>query len=114
MNTKNIGEKIREYRKKSNLSLEQFAELLELSSTHIGNIERGVKMPTLQTFIKILNTLNVSSDFILGNSLNSKTEIRLKEIFEELNEFEDIEKERILDLFSYIIKNSKDFNKNLK
>ncbi len=108
----NIGEKIREYRKKSNLSLEQFAELLDLSSTHIGNIERGVKTPTLQTFIKILNTLNVSSDVILGNSLNSKNEIKLKEIFNQLDELPEMERERILDLFSYIIENSKKFNKN--
>lgn len=106
----NIGVKIREYRKKANLSLEKFAEILELSSTHIGNIERGAKMPTLQTFIKIINTLNVSSDVILANSLNSKNEIKLKEILSQLDELPEIEREKVLDLFSYIIENSKKYN----
>ncbi len=113
MDNNYIGKKIREYRKKSNLTLEEFAEILDLSTTHIGNIERGVKTPTLQTFIKIINTLNVSSDIILGNNVNSKNEIKLQEILNQLDELSDLEKERVIDLFYEIIKISKKYNKKI-
>ncbi len=106
----NIGEKIRECRKKCNLTIEEFAELLELSTTHIGNIERGKKMPTLKTFIKIINTLNVSSDTILMNSLELKDELKVKEIIKELEELSEVERKRTLDLFYYILESAKKFN----
>ena len=103
MDSKNIGKKIREYRKKSNLTLEKFAELLDLSTTHIGNIERGSKTPTLETFIKIVNVLNVSSDVLIADKLNTKNEIKLTEISNILEELPDNEKERALDLFFSIL-----------
>lgn len=110
MNNKNIGNKIREYRKKSNLTLEQFSELLDLSTTHIGNIERGSKTPTLETFIKIVNILNVSADVLIADKLNNKNEIKLIEIANILEEFPDNEKERVLDLFFSILNNAKKYS----
>ena len=110
MDNKSIGKKIREYRKRSNLTLEKFAELLELSPTHIGNIERGNKVPTLQTFIKIINILNISSDILLSDNLNSKKEIKLIEISNILDELPNNEKDRVLDLFFSILDNSKKYN----
>nr|WP_317358536.1 helix-turn-helix transcriptional regulator [uncultured Tyzzerella sp.] len=105
-----IGKKIREYRKKANLTIEEFAEILNLSTTHIGNIERGVKIPTLHTFIKIINTLNISSDIILADYLNSKNEIKLKEIYYELESLTESEKDRVISLFYDIIENSKKYS----
>lgn len=110
MNNKNIGNKIREYRKKSNLTLEQFSELLDLSTTHIGNIERGSKTPTLETFIKIVNILNVSADVLIADKLNNKNEIKLIEIANILEELPDNEKERVLDLFFSILNNAKKYS----
>lgn len=65
----NIGERIRYNRIKSQLSQEQLAELANISSVHIGYIERGERLPSLDTIINIANALTVTADELLSGSL---------------------------------------------
>lgn len=74
MNCGSVGKKIRKYRKKQNLTQEQFAELCELSTNFIGIIERGEKRPSLDTFVKIANALDVSADMLLEDELQRLAE----------------------------------------
>lgn len=50
---------------------EEFAELVDLSPNYYGAIERGEKIPSLETFICILNTLEVSADLVLADVLKT-------------------------------------------
>lgn len=50
---------------------EDLAERAGLTTNYIGMVERGEKIPSLETFIKILNTLEVSSDMILADVLDT-------------------------------------------
>lgn len=52
-------------REKQHLTQEDLAAIVDLSSTHISVIERGVKPPKLETFINIANALDVSADTLL-------------------------------------------------
>ena len=61
MNQKAIGRRIKEAREKKQLTQEQLAELVDLSPMHVSVIERGVKLPKLETLINIANVLNVSA-----------------------------------------------------
>ncbi len=54
-----IGLKIKLERTKRKLSQEKLAELSDLSKTHIGDIERGTSVPSIETLNKIANALNV-------------------------------------------------------
>ena len=65
----NIGERIRFNRIKNKMSQEQLAELANISSVHIGYIERGERLPSLETIINIANALTVSADELLAGSL---------------------------------------------
>ena len=65
----NIGERIRFNRIKNKMSQEQLAELANISSVHIGYIERGDRLPSLETIINIANALTVSADELLAGSL---------------------------------------------
>lgn len=47
---------------------------------YLGEIERGVKMPSLSIFIKIVEALDISADYILRDELTSGEEY----IFDEL------------------------------
>ena len=58
MDLKAIGTRIKEAREAKGFTQEQLAEIVGLSSTHMSVIERGVKAPKLETFIKIANALN--------------------------------------------------------
>ena len=81
MNFESIGKNIRTYRMKKKLRQEDLAELTELSVTYIGMVERGEKIPALETFIKILNALEVSADVILADVLKNGYEIKGSNVF---------------------------------
>ncbi len=72
MNYKSLGDNIRKYRKLKGYTLEELAELLDVSTTFIGQIERAKGIPSLETFVKIANTLGVSTDCLLFGDLNEK------------------------------------------
>lgn len=66
-----IGDRIKEARKKQKLTQEQLAERLDISVEFIGQIERGLKLPSMQVFIKLIETLNVSADYLLRDSVST-------------------------------------------
>jgi len=56
----NICRKIRLLRLKRELSIEKLALLAGISTDHLGKIERGLKVPKLDTLEKIASALNTS------------------------------------------------------
>ena len=64
-----LGRRIRYFRKRRGLTQEELANLVELTQKHISNIECAHSIPTLQTFVKISNCLQVPPDLLLGDSL---------------------------------------------
>ena len=66
-----IGARIREARGISGMTQEQLAEKVDVNTTYISDIERGAKFPSMALFIRLVNALDVSSDFILRGELNS-------------------------------------------
>ena len=66
-----IGSHIREARNAANLTQEQLAEKVGIGTTYVSDIERGAKFPSLSLFIKIVDTLGVSSDFILRGEIDA-------------------------------------------
>lgn len=65
LNFKEIGSRIRSERENLNLSREKLAEIVELSSFYIGQIERGDRKMSLGTLVKITNSLHLSVDYLL-------------------------------------------------
>ena len=66
-----MGDRIKEVRKKQKLTQEQLAERLDVSVEFIGQIERGLKLPSMQVFIRIIEALNVSADYLLRDSVST-------------------------------------------
>lgn len=54
-----FGQKVREERKKRNLSQEKFADIAGVHRTYIGMIERAEKNITLENIQKIAKALNM-------------------------------------------------------
>ena len=65
MNYDSIGKNIRSYRIKRKLRQEDLAEITDLSVTYIGMVERGEKIPALETFIKILPQAPIDLKYII-------------------------------------------------
>lgn len=63
--TAEIGNRIKFYRKDRNLSQEQLAEMSDLHPSYIGQLERGIKTPSVDTIYKISKGLDVTmADFL--------------------------------------------------
>ena len=75
MNQKAIGRRIKAAREKKGMTQEQLAEWVELSPMHVSVIERGVKLPKLETLINIANVLDVSADVLLQDVVKNQTKL---------------------------------------
>ncbi len=69
MNRKALGTRIRQERLQMNFTQEQLAESIGVSCTYIGLVERGERSVTLEKLIQISNTLHVSIDYLLSDSV---------------------------------------------
>ena len=71
-----IGRNIRKYRIERKMRQEDLAEKTSLSTNYIGMIERGEKIPSLESLIEIMNVLRVSADMILYEELETGYKIK--------------------------------------
>ena len=55
-----VAKRVVEARKARGMTQEDLAANADVSSTHISVLERGVKLPNLDTFIAIANALDTS------------------------------------------------------
>ena len=108
MNTSFIGKRIRKYREAKGWRQEDFAEKIGLSVTYTGMIERGEKVPKLETFIIIANALEVSADLLLVDVLSTRYDIKSSQITEEIASLTPSERDRIYSVVNTMI----DFEKN--
>ena len=102
MDYKTIGLNIRDARIRKGWTQEQFAEKLGLSTSYIGLIERGYKLPKFETFIKIINQLDVSADVILFGVTNVGYTIRTSEYLDKISELPQSEQKRIFDILEIL------------
>lgn len=98
INYEDLGKRIRIFRKKSHLTQAQLAEMSNLNSSNISHIERGATKVSLPTLIKIANSLSVSLDELIYDSLNKNGHISIKELNELLKDCNDHELNAILEL----------------
>ncbi|MBE5845014.1 MAG: helix-turn-helix transcriptional regulator [Butyrivibrio sp.] len=63
--TAEVGSRIRYHRKERKLSQEELAERSGLHPSYIGQLERGIKKPTIDSLYKITKGMDMSiSDFL--------------------------------------------------
>ena len=95
MDNISIGKKIRYFRENRKWTQEAFAEKIGLSLTYIGMIERGEKVPKLETFIKIANALEVSADVLLADVLVTGYQIKTSMLSEKIDKLSASERDKI-------------------
>ncbi len=79
-----LGKRIRESRIQKGYTQKNLADRAEIGVVYLSEIERGIKMPSLTIFIKIINALEVSADYVLRDELPSGKEYICMEITEKL------------------------------
>lgn len=91
-----IGSRIKAARENKKITQEELAALLDLSTTHISVIERGVKPPKLETFIRIANLLGVSADYLLMDVIEYPADVVAGELSESISKLSPKEREKAL------------------
>ena len=103
MNTASIGKRIRKFREHKGWRQEDFAEKIGLSVTYTGMIERGEKVPKLETFITIANVLEVSADQLLADVLTTGYDIKSSTMTDEISKLDPASRERIYKVIGAMI-----------
>ena len=75
-----LGSRLRKLRKKKNISIQKLADEVGVGRTYISQLEKGERIPSLDTFICIANILNVSADELLCDYLVAENRIAPTEI----------------------------------
>lgn len=79
-----LGRKIREARLKKGYTQQRLAAEAEIGEMYLGEIERGIKMPSMNIFIKIIEALDISADYVLRDELTAGEKYIYDEITEKL------------------------------
>ena len=101
-----IGKNIRKFREIKKLRQEDLAEKTDLTTNYIGMIERG-KIPSLETFINILNSLGVSADMVLSDVLDNGYTVKDSLLNEKLEKLVPEDRNRIYEVIDTMMKHSK-------
>ena len=64
-----IGSRIKQARLNKGLSQEAFGKLLGVSKVSVCGYELGMRTPSLETLIKIVDTLDLDPNYLLGRDI---------------------------------------------
>lgn len=106
MGLESISKNIRKYRLVKKLRQEDLAEKAELSTNYIGIVERGEKIPSLETFIGIVNALGVSADMILADVIDVGYTVKNSLLAEKMEKLSAEDREQIYDVIDTLMRHS--------
>lgn len=75
LNLKMLGKKVREERLKKDMTQFALAEEVGVSQNFLGDVERGLKAPSITTSIRLANVLEISLDVLFADSLTMKEDV---------------------------------------
>ena len=106
MGLESIGKHISEFRHLRKLRQEDLAEITGLSTNYIRAVERGEKIPSLETFIDILNALSISADMVLSDVLQEGYQVKATKLSDQIKDLPVKDQKRIFDVIETLIKHS--------
>ena len=104
MNSASIGKRIRTCREQKGWTQQAFAEKVGISIAYTGMIERGEKIPKLETFIRIANVLEVSADLLLADVIKAQPFSDTSARAEVVNSLSKESRERIYDVIDTLLR----------
>ena len=93
---KEIGARLKLARLDHKMSQPQLAEAADMSVSFLSNIETGRQTMNIKTLITLTDILNISADWLLGNSTDSARHAAAQELEKELSTCTPNERDAIL------------------
>lgn len=94
-------QRLRELRKRKDLSQTELGRLAGLHYTHIGRFERGASRPSGDTLKRLADALDVTSDYLLDGASDTAAKARFEDR-DLLRQFQEVE--RLPDEDKHVIK----------
>ena len=66
-----MGRRMKLKRREKKMSQEEMAKAVQISMSFYGNIERGKRIPSIDTLVIIANVLDVGTDYLLAESVTA-------------------------------------------
>lgn len=80
-----FAERLKELRKQAHLTQVELAKRLGIGQSSYADWERGKKKPTQDNLVKIAQVLNVSVDYLVGNSKEKSDDLDNIELLFRMN-----------------------------
>lgn len=97
-----IGKKIREQRISKGLTQDYIANMADVNTSHISNIENNRVKVSLTTLVQICNALDITVDYILTDEYDDSDSVLNHTIINELKKCDRDTKERILKIIQIL------------
>ena len=104
MEKADLGKKIREARLKKGYTQQALAEKADVAEMYISQIERGLKMPSMNLFIKIITALDISSDYILRDEIPSGKDYVYSEFTQKLDTLTPKQRRAAIDILDAYVR----------
>ena len=100
-----LGKKLRQARQEKGYTQQVLAEKAGIGNVYLGEIERGLKMPSLNSFVRIIESLDLSADSILREELSSGREYIYDEITQKMQNLTPQQRKTAADILDAYLRN---------
>ncbi|MBE7042651.1 MAG: helix-turn-helix transcriptional regulator [Ruminococcaceae bacterium] len=94
-----IGKRIQQVRKAKRYTQEQLAEMINMSSQNLSQLERGITGVSVSFLIAICKVLEVSADFILFGVTRFQQSNMINSLLSDLNESQQLYAQKLLEVY---------------
>ena len=100
-----IGRRIKQARQAKRYTQAELAEIIDMSSKNVSQLERGMTGVSVISLIKICKALEISADYILFGIEDKMSDSTVNKLFSILSEREQIYAEKLISVYVDFCKN---------
>ena len=105
LNWRNIAQRIKEQRKKNKITIERLSEIIGVSTSFIGHVERGDSGISVDNLYKLSRVFGVSVDYLLTGDNEEKfdyTDSKFNNLTTTMYDCTDCEIDFFIDLSNFL------------
>ena len=100
-----LGQKLRQARLDKGYTQQSLSEKAEMGEVYLSEIERGLKMPRLNLFIKLITALDISADYSLRDEVPTGKDFVYDELTQKLDSLTPKQRKTAADILDAYIRN---------
>lgn len=101
---KYLGPRIKDARISKGISIQKLADQIGVLGNYVSQLENGDKMPSIDTFIRIANALNVTADELLCDYLIAENKVVNCKVNADISSLDKVQQRHIEELVALEIK----------